>query len=199
MVTKLGFETEVHPKPYKVGWLQYGRGMKVTKRCFVSFSIGKIYKDQIWCDIVKIDACHLLLGRPWQYDKRAFHDGYHNTYSFIVDGRKIILTPLHPKELSKKAKTVSDTLMTRSQIIGHINKRKPLYIAVAMGDSQDEDHELNTRAKKLLTKYADVISEDVLLELPPMHDIQHQIDLIPGASFPNKAAYRMNPTQQAKL
>ncbi|XP_070032761.1 uncharacterized protein [Nicotiana tomentosiformis] len=114
MVTKLGLETEVHPKPYKVGWIQYGGGMKVTKRCLVSFSIGKIYKDQIWCDLVKMDACHLLLGRPWQYDKRDFHDGYCNTYSFIIDGRKILLTPLHSKELSKKAKTVSDTLMTRS-------------------------------------------------------------------------------------
>ncbi|XP_019261847.1 PREDICTED: uncharacterized protein LOC109239719 [Nicotiana attenuata] len=32
-----------------------------------------------------------------------------------------------------------------------------------------------------------------------MHDIQHQINLIPEAPLPNNAAYRMNPTQQAEL
>ncbi|XP_070042719.1 uncharacterized protein [Nicotiana tomentosiformis] len=199
MVTKLSLETEVHPKPYKVGCLQYGGGMKVTKRYLASFSIGKIYKDQIWCDVVKMDACHLLLRIPWQYDKRAFHDGYRNTYSFIIDGCKIVLLPLHPKELSKRAKIMSDMLMTRSHIIGHINKGEPLYIVVAMEDSQDEEHELDTRAKKLLAKFDDVISEDVPLELSPMRDIQHQIDLIPGASLPNKEACRMNPTQQSEL
>ena len=36
-------------------------------------------------------------------------------------------------------------------------------------------------------------------KLPPMRSIQHQIDFIPGVSLPNKAAYRMNPTQQAEL
>ncbi|XP_060170605.1 uncharacterized protein LOC132601543 [Lycium barbarum] len=200
MMTKLGLKTEKHPKSCNIKWLQDGGGMKITKRCLVSFSIGKIYKDQIWCDVMSMDACHLLLGRPWKYDRRAHHDGYLNTYSFIVDGRKITLKPLHPRELNKKTKPMGDdALLTRSQVVGHINKGEPLYIAIAIEDSQEEEKELDARAKKLPTKFDDVISEDVPLELPPMRDIQHQIDLIPGASLPNKAAYRMNPTQQAEL
>lgn len=43
MLTKLDLETEIHPKPYQVRWLHYGGGMKVTKRCLISFSFGKIY------------------------------------------------------------------------------------------------------------------------------------------------------------
>ncbi|XP_060190694.1 uncharacterized protein LOC132619952 [Lycium barbarum] len=141
----------------------------------------------------------LHMARPWQYDRRAHHDGYLNTYSFIVDGLKINLKPLHPREFNKKTKPMGDALLTRSQVVGHINKEEPLYIAVAIEDSQQKDKELDARAKKLLTKFDDVISEDVPLELPPMHDIQHQIDLVPGDSLPNKASYRMNPTQQAEL
>ena len=33
-----------------------------------------------------MDACHLLLGRPWQFDRKARHDGEKNSYSFQKDG-----------------------------------------------------------------------------------------------------------------
>ena len=36
-------------------------------RFLVSFTIGKHYKDEIWCDVVSMDTCHMLLRRPWQY------------------------------------------------------------------------------------------------------------------------------------
>ena len=35
--------------------------------------------------------------------------------------------------------------------------------------------------------------------MPPIRNIQHQIDLIPEAALPNKVAYRMNPMQQDEL
>jgi len=25
------------------------------------------YEDRIWCDVLDIDAAHILLGRPWLY------------------------------------------------------------------------------------------------------------------------------------
>ena len=44
-------------------------------------------------------AGDILLGRPWQFDRKTKHDGYLNRYSFTKDGRKIILTPLSSKEV----------------------------------------------------------------------------------------------------
>ena len=35
--------------------------------------------------------------------------------------------------------------------------------------------------------------------LPPIRGIEHQIDLIPGAPLPNKAAYRCNPEDTKEL
>lgn len=45
----------------------------------VSFSIGKTYKDEVLCDVVLMDASHLLLERLLQYDMWAIHDGFKNT------------------------------------------------------------------------------------------------------------------------
>ena len=63
-VQKLGLAIEKHPNPYKLSWLKRGNEVTVSKRCLVSFFIGLKYKDNAWCDVVVMDACHLLLGRP---------------------------------------------------------------------------------------------------------------------------------------
>lgn len=84
VVTKLGLNPEKHPKPYKLAWLQTGTDVTVSKRVLVSFSIGSTYKDTIMCDIVSMDACHLLLRRPWQFDRHAMHNGLANTLLELI-------------------------------------------------------------------------------------------------------------------
>jgi hypothetical protein len=64
VVEKLALETKKHPNPYCLEWLKKGNEVIVTKRSLVSFSIGNRYKDKMLYDVVAIDACHLLLGRP---------------------------------------------------------------------------------------------------------------------------------------
>ncbi|KAK1602098.1 hypothetical protein QYE76_017141 [Lolium multiflorum] len=44
-------------------------------------------------------VCHMLLGRPWQYDKKANHDGYTNAYSFKVNDKTYILRPMTPSQV----------------------------------------------------------------------------------------------------
>ena len=51
------------------------------------------------CDIVPMFAAHMLLGRPWQYDRKLNHDGFKNKYSLTVDKRRYTLGPLTPKEI----------------------------------------------------------------------------------------------------
>ena len=35
--------------------------------------------------------------------------------------------------------------------------------------------------------------------LPPIHGIEHQIDLVPSASLPNRLAYRTNPEETKEI
>ena len=64
----------------------------------VSFSIGR-YKDEVLCDIVPMHAGHILLGRPWQFDRKVNHDGFKNKYSFVKDNKTITLVPLAPRQV----------------------------------------------------------------------------------------------------
>ena len=51
-----------------------------------------------------MDACHLLFGRPWQYDLKAHHDGVKNTYTITKSGKVIELIPLvEPSQEESKA------------------------------------------------------------------------------------------------
>ena len=70
----------------------------------VSFSIRKKFVDQVLRDVVQMDVCHLLLGRPWQYDKRTCHGGKRNTYSLTMGGELISLLPMRKKVISKVQK-----------------------------------------------------------------------------------------------
>jgi hypothetical protein len=98
LVEKLALTTLKHPHPYRLQWLNECGEIKVTRQVLVVLSIGK-YKDEVLCDVVPMHACHLLLGRPWQYDKRVTHDGFTNRYSFTHKKQPIILVPLTPKQV----------------------------------------------------------------------------------------------------
>lgn len=41
-----------------------------------------------------IDACHILMGKSWLFDKNVSHDGRGNTYEFKKDGQQYRLTPM---------------------------------------------------------------------------------------------------------
>ncbi|KAB2623198.1 hypothetical protein D8674_025380 [Pyrus ussuriensis x Pyrus communis] len=56
----------------------------VSKRALIPFSIGTNYKDKVWCDVVPMDACHILLGRPWEFDRCVMHNGWKNTYKMGI-------------------------------------------------------------------------------------------------------------------
>ena len=87
----MGLKIEKHPKPCKLAWLKKGNEVTISQRALINFSIRANYKDLVWCDVVSMDACHLLLGRPWQYDRKIAHDDHNNTYSFLFNSTNIVL------------------------------------------------------------------------------------------------------------
>ncbi|PKI74121.1 hypothetical protein CRG98_005500, partial [Punica granatum] len=54
-----------------------------------------------------------------------------------------------------------------------------------------------TRVNK--QEYEDVFPEETPHGLPPIQGIEHQIDFVPGATIPNRPAYRSNPEETKEL
>jgi hypothetical protein len=51
----------------------------------------------------------------------------------------------------------------------------------------------------VLQEYSDVFPSEIPAGLPPIRGIEHQIDLIPGASLPNRVLYRTNPEETKEI
>ncbi|RVW65530.1 hypothetical protein CK203_022085 [Vitis vinifera] len=172
LVEKLNLKTERHPNPFRVAWVN-DTSIPVSFRCLVTFLFGKDFEESVWCEVLPIKVSHILLGRPWLFDRKVQHDGYENTYALIHNGRKKILRPM--KEVPPIKKSDENAQPKRT------------------------DKEYPANARKILDDFSDLWPVELPNELPPMRDIQHAIDLIPGASLPNLPAYRMNPTEHAEL
>jgi hypothetical protein len=60
-------------------------------------------------------------------------------------------------------------------------------------NSDELDSCVPSVVKVFLQEFEDVFSDDIPSGLPPIRGIEHQIDFVPGASIPNRPAYRSNP------
>ncbi|KAG7536840.1 Ferric reductase NAD binding domain [Arabidopsis suecica] len=238
LVKKLNLEMKKHPRPYSLRWLS-NQKQTVTHQVLVSLSIGR-YEDEILCDVLSMEAGHILLGRPWQYDRRTVHDGYTNKYSFEYQGRKITLAPMSPHEVyldqlkleqNQGKNIVSDplntsstknesessrktplkafeskpvrqeTLFVRPSEIKHALVTKQPFVLLFFKDAllTNPEPDLPSNVLSLLQEYSDVFPEDSPGGLPPIRGIEHQIDFVPGATLPNRPAYRTNPVETKEL
>ena len=81
-------------------WLNDCGALHVNQVVTVPFSIGK-YNGHVECDVVPMQACQLLLRRPWLYDCDVHIFGRTNKLAFMYKGEQISLLPLTPEEILK--------------------------------------------------------------------------------------------------
>uniref|UniRef100_A0A2N9G5R0 RNA-directed DNA polymerase n=1 Tax=Fagus sylvatica TaxID=28930 RepID=A0A2N9G5R0_FAGSY len=119
MVEKLGLPMAKHPRPYKLQWLNDSGEIRVNKQVLVAFRIGK-YEDEVLCDVVPMQAGHLLLGRPWQFDRQVKHDGFTNKSTRMSSPRKHHMGYLQSEGLNIKLILCPVQPFQTDQLIGAI-------------------------------------------------------------------------------
>ena len=91
----LNLKVDLHPNPFRVAWVN-DHSLPVTQRCLVPIQMGD-YNDAIYCEVLPMDAVHVVLGHPWLYDLNGTNFGKDNIYSFKYKGNNFILRPVKPK------------------------------------------------------------------------------------------------------
>ena len=64
LVHTLSLSTWRLPTPRYMQWMNQSGTLKITHRARVKFSMGN-YVDSVDCNVVPMNACHLLLSSPW--------------------------------------------------------------------------------------------------------------------------------------
>jgi len=176
-----------------------------------------------------MQACSLLLERPWQHDRDTLHHGRTNQNTLMFKGKKITLLPMSPEailkdEIERANRENKETSKNENQVIAKelaSNKKKesnakkdgimlksPILLATksviiemtasnsvcfaimfkeALFSYEDMPLPMPPAVADLLQEYGDVFPKEIPPGLPPIRGIEHQIDLIPGASLPNRA------------
>jgi hypothetical protein len=76
-----------------------------------------------------MDVCHLLLGRPWKYDRNVIHDGRKNTYTLEKNGRTHMLLSIKDKEVKPEVNNIV-LLMSGKELLTEVKKKEELQFIV---------------------------------------------------------------------
>ena len=121
------------------------------------------YKDVKLCDIIPMNVCHILLGRPRQYDRKIVHDGRKNTYSLEKDGKRHILSPLEDEAIQEGSRS-NILLMTGKELLQEVEKEDEIDFSIfgkpkVILTSTNLD-DLPTKVRNLFDEYVDIIVDE---------------------------------------
>jgi hypothetical protein len=149
-----------------------------------------------------MDVCHLLLGRPWKYDRNVIHDGRMKTYTLEKNERTHMLLQIKDKEVEPEVRNIV-LLMSGKELLTEVKKKEdPQFVVVrklkiVLTITRVVD--LPEEVQELLEEFPDIVVDELPRSLPPIRSVSHHIDLILGASLPNKAAYRLMPQENEEV
>jgi hypothetical protein len=126
----------------------------------------------------------------------VIHDGRKNTYTLEKNGRTHMLLPIKDKEVKIEMRNTV-LLMSGKELLNEVKKKEDTQFIVVRKPrivlTSTRVDDLPEEIQKLLEEFADIVVDELPCSLPPIMSISHHIDLIPGASLPNKEVYILTP------
>ncbi|XP_049351996.1 uncharacterized protein LOC125816430 [Solanum verrucosum] len=190
LVEFLKLPSTKHTTPYKLQWLSEWR-IEGSSTSDDQVKIRK-YQDEVLCDVVPMQACHALLGRPWQHDRSTKHDGRTNKYSLVLNDHKYVLHPMSPSQVNdiyqmmsesrEKKKCEEEHVEVESQEEEEMRKLKGK-AQVLLANYKEIREEIESESSLILITHRDHDYEDVFPKelpsgLPPLWGIEHKIEFV---------------------
>lgn len=127
----------------------------------MKFFIGN-YEDEVYFDVLPMDVCHFLLGRPWQSDRHIHHDGRKNTYTLIKNGVKYVLNPL--KDVPPNVQSSSQiSLLSYKEFEQSYKEDGITYALVAVERSEEVANEISIEVLSLLEKFKGLARDELMV------------------------------------
>ncbi|CAN6710507.1 unnamed protein product [Malus baccata var. baccata] len=159
----------------------------------VQVDIGA-WKGEIDFTIVKMDDYGVVIGLEFMDKVRAFPIPFYNIFCILADGRQPCLVPLE-----RQAKKCTQHL-SAIQFAKSWKKGEATFLATLILNEGEEKHgHLPKQVEDVLVEFANVMPKELPKKLPPRREVDHAIELEPGAKPLSKSPYRMSPPELEEL
>lgn len=115
-----------------------------------------------------------------------------NTYTINKDGNVYTMKPLLDLRNEKQNEPMV-LLVGEREMVETIKEDKGVYALILKPKEKENPKEVPKEVQELLDINKGVVVGDMPDALPPLRDVCHHIDFIPGASLHNKVAYKVTP------
>ena len=163
--------------------------------------------------VINLLQYEAILGKSWLDRWNPAINWKENSIQWNMGKRRIKVTGVSEAHTEKKASSLfQSTVMVKEisvQRMRKIAKNEPVYIAVirANEDAKQNDDPTNddqvvavnedqtrteypVQVQKLLTEFSDIFPKELPAGLLPQRQLDHKIELVPGAEPPHRAPYR---------
>ena len=167
--------------------------------------------------VINIPNYEAILGKSWLDRWNPAINWTENSMQWKMGKRVIKVTGLSETHTAMNASSLFNSKMTvetiSAQRMRRIAKREPVYLMVVRTNEDAEiaekeptnDDQIVTvnedttrteypvQVQELVTEFADIFPKELPAGLPPQRQLDHRIELVPGAEPPHRAPYRMSP------
>ena len=120
-----------HEKPYPLGCVTNDAPLQVTKKCILKFAISDKFKDEVELDVVPMDICGIVLGRPYLYDHKDILYRDKNQYHLFKYGIEYVIH-------AHRMKTIM-SLITVGQMKRLVNARNNFVLMMIKVKENNDD------------------------------------------------------------
>ncbi|GLJ43686.1 hypothetical protein SUGI_0909510 [Cryptomeria japonica] len=116
-----------------------------------------------------MDACLLLLGRPWQFDRKIIHHGETNSYTFQKDGVTYKIYSIED-EAESRSKGSNEILVVEKEFMNTLKEGEGVGFALVVKPKEEKKDKkvcILDEVQQILNQFKEIISDGMPTTLPP--------------------------------